>query len=193
MLFLNILNADEIQRIESIVNDITKLRIQYEECKNTQKLEITAVKKQEKIKIAKLEKDIENYKKLLKTKEKEIKSLKKAKTKKKKQISKKPVEVPFCKPVAADNSNKFPKLILKDKYNNENIIKTTPSSYRLNKDAKVYNAINGKLIEEWEKLTSFTSDRRSDSWVKITGFFINKVWVRAESDMWIKFIDVRKR
>jgi len=189
-LILNTIQADEIKRIESIVEDITKLRVQYKECKASTQTKVDDVERKNKIKIKNLENQISKYEKMLKIKEKEILALKNEKNNKKDSKSS---ENQICKKIIVDKPNEFPKLVLKDKYNKQNIIKTKPSTYRLNKDAFIYDSINGKKIEEWEKHTSFTSNTKSNLWVKITGFFINKVWVKSESSMWVPLKDVRKR
>ncbi|WP_373070794.1 hypothetical protein [Sulfurimonas sp.] len=182
ILIVGFLNADEIKRIESIVEDITKLRVKYQECQDTN-LETDS-------KLVKLEKQLDKYKKLLKAKENEL-FIYKSQKNKDKVVEK--VKISVCKDIDTDKPNKFPKLVLKDKFNAHKIINTNPSTYRLKNNAKIYDSINGKVIEEWENKTSFTSNKKSDGWVKITGFFINKVWVRSESQMWIKLKDVQKR
>ncbi|MCW8838028.1 MAG: hypothetical protein OQK11_04925 [Thiovulaceae bacterium] len=67
MIISTFINADEINRIESIVDDITKLRIELKECNN------------DKLKVQKFEKQLNKYKKLLISKEKEIEKLRKRK------------------------------------------------------------------------------------------------------------------
>lgn len=190
VLFVGIVNANEIKRIESIVEDITKLRAKYSECQSTLLSSKKDLSTSEYDRIQELEKEIKNYKNILKAKDKEIVSLKND-TKKKTPAKKQKVEV--CEIITYDKPNDFPNLSLKDKYINENILRTTPSTYRLNKNAHIYASIDGKKIEAWEKDTSFTSNYKNDSWVKITGFFINRVWVKSESQMWIPLSDVRKR
>lgn len=75
----------------------------------------------------------------------------------------------------------------------ERIIKTKASAYRVNKDANIYDRINGKVIGKWERRTSFTSNERTQHWIKITGFFVEKVWRSAQKEMWVKVVDADKR
>jgi len=154
LFFVLSLYGDETQRIDSIIEDITKLRVENAE-----------------------------YKKLLKIKDKKIKSLEnQLKHKVKKQIIiKKEYE----------NPNKFPKLSLKNKYIDKKqkpeVVKVVKArSFHLKKDTKIYDSISGKEIDIWEKGTSFTSNKMSQNWIKITGYFVNKKWTKAKSGMWIR-------
>ena len=70
---------------------------------------------------------------------------------------------------------------------------TKASTYRLSSDGAIYDSPNGKQINSWTKNTSFTSNRKTINWVKITGFFIDKKWKKAKEDMWIKKSQVSKR
>ena len=67
------------------------------------------------------------------------------------------------------------------------------SAYRLLVDADIYDAINGKVIDNWEARTSFTSSQRTALWVKITGYFVDRQWQKAKRDLWIKSDKVFKR
>jgi septal ring factor EnvC (AmiA/AmiB activator) len=216
LVFALLLNGDEIKRIESIVEDITKLRVQYQECQeslesldandtNTAKSELDNFKKElqnSKLDIENLKSQIKSYEKLLKTKEKQINKLRKSKkvvnkvvTKvvtKIKKVKSKPEKVLY-KVIKKDKPNDFPNLVLKDKYIEDKVKRTKAYTYELKGNAYIYNAIGGKKIEEWEVDTAFTSNIRSNSWVKITGFFINKSWVKAESNMWINAKNIRKK
>jgi hypothetical protein len=71
--------------------------------------------------------------------------------------------------------------------------KGTPSAYRFASNAGVYNGINGTKIDMWEQGRSFTSGTSSGGWVKITGYFVNRVWQPAGEEMWVKESDVIKR
>jgi len=154
--------ADEIQRIDSIVNDISKIRKNYET-----KLFIAKEKN-----IA-LKQELQNSKLTMKKLKNQIKKLSiTAKTKENQRI------------------NPFPNL--KMKY--EKIELFQASAFRLKNDAKIYNSVDTvKTIATWEKGTSFTSNEGTDDLIKITGFFVNKVWTKAEQDMWIHSSDTIKR
>ena len=236
LLGVSMLFSDEIQRIESIVNDIGKLRNDYEKCRleldSANKNQIVSVKsypddelnickaklKDEKEKSAilyseieaysakksdkkALDKEIEELKKQisdrdknLKIKENEIKSLENhyiAKLQSKDKIIK-----DLKNQINPMKTNVFPNLKMKEHYqkeNKENIVKVKAASFRLKRDASIYDNIGGKEILRWERETSFTSNTRSENWIKITGYFVDKVWRSATSGMWIKRSDVIKR
>jgi hypothetical protein len=198
------INADEIQRIESIVNDITELRSSYKEAQN----EIVDYK----LKIKNLEKKNENQKETLKIysnyseKEKkytsEIKSLKNELKRvttllKTKEKSQKPCKLQRVYPLKNKTivaENRFPTLLLKDKYQvkklkekkEEQLTYFKAKAFKLNKYAFIYDGINGEVVESWEEKRSFTSNVKSENWVKITGYFINKVWQPAKKELWVK-------
>ncbi len=189
LLLVSFVCGDELKRIESIVADITELRVKYKECKNSLETRLENDQKENEKIIKKLENQIVKYENLLKTKEKEILVLK---NKKPKKVVKRTMKKQACKPIKVDKPNEFPKLVLKDQYSKD-IVKTEPFTYRFKNDAFIYDDIDGKKIDEWEGETSFTSNVRSESWVKITGYFVDRVWVRSKSSMWVKIKDVRKR
>ena len=220
--------ASEMQRIEAIVEDISKLRYEYDQCQKELKnngivssssLKLREIKYKDEVakykklftdlreeniilsaevdylknsakSIDNLKNKIKAYKKLLKTKENEIKNLKNEFNKKK------------CKSNTiikkSDNSNKFPKLILKDKYkqvsaNKEEMQHFKARAFRFKVDANIYDSIDGKVIGRWEKETSFTSNQRTNSWVRITGYFIDRKWLKAKKTIWVKSINVFQR
>lgn len=189
VVLVTFLNADEIERIELIVKDITQLRSKYKLSQDELNSKIINEKKQHE-KIISLQNQIKKYKKQLKSKEKNIKKLKI------KKINKicKPKKV---KPVIVyrtqklENPNKFPKLILKKKYIKYKKIKIKAKTYRLIGQADVYNATYGQRIDTWDKGTAFTSNLKAkaykqDTWIKVTGYFIENSWVAVRTDMWIK-------
>jgi predicted nucleic acid-binding Zn-ribbon protein len=71
--------------------------------------------------------------------------------------------------------------------------KEKPSAYRMASNAPVYNAPGGSVVDTWEARRSFTSGTVVNGWVKITGYFVNRVWQRADQDLWVKESDVIKR
>lgn len=73
------------------------------------------------------------------------------------------------------------------------LISSKAKTYRTKKKADIYNAPNGSKISTWEKGRSFTSYISEDKWIKITGFFIDKKWTKAEEEMWIKKEDAFER
>ena len=139
--------------------------------------------------IEKLQTNLKEYKNLIIAKDKEIKKLKNLKTSYKQETTKQQKIIP---------PNKFPDLILKEEYNKYEIAEIKPATYRLISHAKIYNKVNGKEIEYWEKGTTFTTNIKAtmpkkDSWFKITGFFINKTWVKSQSSLWINTNYIKKR
>lgn len=89
-----------------------------------------------------------------------------------------------------DKPNKFPKLIMKSSGSIEFF---KASTFRLKVDSALYNNPNGKNIDKWEKGTSFTSNIKSNDWIKITGYFVKYRWKKSKKDIWIKKQQVVKR
>jgi len=231
------LQADELKRIESIINDIAKLRVEHEECqmaleskgvlkvqtikendctnheKNIKILKVknTLLEKklQEQIKILKNTKnDIETYKKEVKTKDNEIKTLKnqlvflEKNTKNEPKIVIKEVlkEVVKEKKIYPKDANVFPTLMPKNTNNKredfkekEVVQETKPTTYRLKNDSNIYTKFDGNEIYIWEEDRSFTSNIRTQNYIKITGYFVDKKWQKAEEELWIKKVDVFER
>lgn len=183
----NYVNANEMQRIESIVGDISELRAKY--AASQQELSVQIKKNKS------LNKEISLYSDFTK---KEIDSLKlKLKTEK---LQTKNLKTPECIPekiivtkvVTQDiiEDNKFPQLQMKS---DEKIEVFEASSFRLNNDALIYDEIGGNEIDKWVAKTSFTSTQKTKQWMKITGYFVKKVWTKAPIDMWIERADILKR
>ena len=229
-------HANEMQRIENIVKDISKLRVDYAECsaklkaQNSGAVPFEVIKensddlikkyemsiedeKQKNVillkeleeselyaqknsfltkKIKELEKLVKNQDTLLKTKESELIVLQKSST----TLEKKSVAVVPQKVICEiKEENSFPDLMMKESYTKKSVTKEVsqevePASYRLNKNASVYDAIAGSEILKWEKGRSFTSNIQSQNWIKITGYFIDKKWLPSEKEMWMKLEEV---
>ena len=73
------------------------------------------------------------------------------------------------------------------------IKRSAPSAYRMATIASIYNAPNGTKVDMWEAGRSFTSGTSNGGWVKITGYFVNRVWQSADEDYWVKESDVIRR
>ena len=71
--------------------------------------------------------------------------------------------------------------------------RSAPSAYRMATIASIYNAPNGTKVDMWEAGRSFTSGTSNGGWVKITGYFVDRVWHRADEDYWVKESDVIRR
>lgn len=73
--------------------------------------------------------------------------------------------------------------------------KGTSAAYRMNVNAPVYNAPNGRQVDTWEERRSFTAGNPSGGWVHITGYFVNRVWqaTREDEHLWVKESDTIRR
>lgn len=183
--------AGEMDRIESIVKDIEILRADYNRCKkeldiqnneksNKECLKLLKIKEKENIYL-KNRLDIQNEE--LKNKDKIINSLKN-------QIN--------FKDKTSISSNKFPKLMMKDSKKEKKVIKEVEvnikaSTFILVKDSDIYNTVNGKVVYQWKDKTAFTSNKMTQNWMKITGYFIDNKWKRAPQKLWIKKTNIVKR
>jgi len=199
LLLLSYSHADEVSRIESIVKDIKKLRSEYN--KVEEELGIYRYDlRDEKEKNSILNKEINSLitalkkaKKELKTKENENKISKNDL----KIISKNKINLQKCMDSQIiQDDNPFPHLQMKKEFqtDEDEILSTfKASSFRLNRSADIFNGISGEKIDEWEKSRSFTSNVRSKNWVKITGYFVDKIWRPSADELWVKTIDVTIR
>lgn len=209
--YFSILNADEVQRIDSIVNDISQLRSDYSRVQNSL-IEMEVNLEEEKLKNKILHQDLklysnytqkeEDYQNKIKSLENKINNLKKSiKTKQKQKIICKTIPLKTIKTIvlventlnnhSSHTQNKFPKLLMKKQYR---IADTTKAyAYRVKKEAVIYDGIDGYEIDVWEDLTSFTSNEKTQTWVRITGYFVDKVWRPSRKNMWIKSSDTIKR
>ena len=164
LLSVNLSANDEIKRIDTLVNDIKELRQNYEHQLALKDEKIHTLKEQNR-----------RYKEQLQLLQSQVKSKSKRKM---------PIQ---CK---KENENPFPPLLLKK----AQIIATKASTYRLAKDAPLYGDVKStQSIDRWEKGTSFTSNMRSTTRIKITGYFVDKVWQKATKELWIDAADVIKR
>lgn len=197
LIILSLLNSDEIKRLEAIVVEISQLRTNYEECKS--ELEVNQKSRAEDInsdlvnKIEKLEKLVKNQQKLLKSKE--IVDKNQQKLLKSKEIALKSQ----CKKSTLESEKEtFPKLIMKSEYQNKNsnddtIINFKPITFHLIRDSIIYDAVDGEQIDKWEKNTSFTSGVKTENWVKITGYFVDRKWRRAQKEMWVELLNATRK
>jgi len=207
-----LLHAGEVQRIESIVNDISKLRNNYTKAQSSlveMEVRLEEEKEQNEIlrqdlklysnytrkeedyenKILSLENKIKYLKKSIKLKEKE-KTI--CKTPSPKIIKTTVIIKRNLNNQSLDKENEFPSLLMKEQF------KTDKSdgyayAYRVKIEANIYNAIDGEKIDVWERYTSFTSNEATVEWIKITGYFTDKLWEASTKEMWIKSCDALKR
>ena len=181
-LMLTPLLSNEIQRIEAIVEDISNLRVSYEECKKELSSKVRVSKSSD----ADL-KEINRLKRLLKA-EIEKNDILLTKT-----VCKPKVIIEKC-----EDLNVFPNLMMEKNYSKKTLEKEIikefkASSFRLKNKSDIYNSIDGKVIQSWEEGRSFTSNIGSQNWIKITGYFIDRQWIGAKIDLWIKKDKVLRR
>ncbi len=67
-------------------------------------------------------------------------------------------------------------------------------AYRLLRDADIYDAPSGKVVQRWEAQRSFTSMQGQKGWVRITGYFVDKQWRPSrEESLWVRAEDTLGR
>ena len=206
------LTAAPVDEIESILKDVKSLRVQYTTCRESlnEKQDYKIMLEKELLKNASLQSKIDNFNKkrnnntqykkemkelrnILKTKEKAIIYLNNRIIKlKTTQIKdKKTLEVVEKTQVLCKDENIFPQLVMKKTVvkkvkEKEEKINFAPSTFRLLRSVDVYDSINGNKITQWEKNRSFTSNIKTQNWIKITGYFMNKKWQASQEELWIK-------
>ncbi|MGD9717293.1 MAG: hypothetical protein AB7U26_09490 [Sulfuricurvum sp.] len=69
------------------------------------------------------------------------------------------------------------------------------SAYRMAVNGSIYNAPGGSVVDTWEARRSFTAGEPSGGWVRITGYFVNRVWqpTRPDENLWVRESDVIRR
>lgn len=139
---------------------------------------------------------MQKFQKQLKTKEKENINLKNELLSLRKTTSKnhKPLEI--C--LKEEDKNSFPKLIPKENLEKDlekdsKIQFIKASVFRLKNPSSIYDSPYGVKIDSWEKDTSFTSNKQKSNWIKITGYFVDQKWRKAEKEMWIRKRNIVKR
>jgi len=173
------LGANDIKRVEYIVEDIENLKKDYRQCIDLLNLANEENGCSETKLLKKLQNENKNQKKLLRKREKEIISL----NKKYKRLLAKSKVKPYLPTLLNEKSNtKFSKV----SDNKNGIYKFKASAFRLISDAKIYNKPNGLLLDVWEKNRSFTSGERTKNWIKITGYFVDKIWRKSKEDYWVR-------
>lgn len=200
-LLLTSLLADDFDKINIIVSDISELRKENEKCQaklknityktEKQSLDYEKLYNEQKHKNvilkAQLEysNDLQTSNKNLTNKIEELEKL----VKKQKNL---------LKTKSNNKKNTFSTLVMKEKYQKkysetQKIIRFKATSFYLNEDSNIYNSINGNKIFTWNAGRSFTSNKKTKKWIKITGYFVNKRWQRAKQKMWIKLQKVSKK
>lgn len=165
MIFIfSALCSDEIRRMEAIVDDIAALRKQHEKCTAELSGRDSLAKENELLK-----QRVYELEKTVNSQQKLLKT---------KEIGRK------------NNINTvFPQLMMKG----EESVFFEASAFRLNKESYIYDGAKANVIDKWEEGTSFTSNMKIGSWIKITGYFIDRKWTKAQEDMWVRSEDAIKR
>jgi len=183
-IFLTYSSAGEIQRIEGIIDEISKLRSDYSKLEDELVLSQYELK-DEREKNSILQEDLKLY-----TQQEAVY---------KSQISSLDLEVKKAKEDLAIQENEIEKLKNLNIKKSKNKIKENTSkhfkahAFRANKFASIYDGISGKVVETWEPMTSFTSNEKKDGWIKITGYFVEKIWKPVSQELWIKSQDATMR
>jgi len=168
LVVVSFLYSDEMKIMQSAVKEISLLRVNYEKC----------VSQLSDAKIGGHE-DLSEYKSLLE-KEKEKNTLLEAKIK---MLS----ATAVVKKESKKESKKKEKEIRSD-------ANTGANAFRIRNDnVVIYDAIEGKELEKWEKSTSFTSNVKAKNWIKITGHFVDHKWRKSTKDMWVKEAEAVQR
>ncbi len=181
-------SSSEIGIIEEVVDDITQLKNDYKVCREDLKNRFVktdynelekyqVLLKKEKLKNQKMLEDMKWFTKTIETLENDL-------NKKKEELSKVKLVQKKKKTILVDK--KLPKKV-------ETIEIIKPSTFRLKSDAFIYDKIDGTKLDKWRKNRTFTTNIKSQNWVKITGYFVKKTWKKAQKDMWIKSSRVFKR
>lgn len=121
------------------------------------------------------EKQLENLNTLLKTKDDEINRLKK------------------IKPLPCTKSNVFPTLIMKEDRVIQKKTYFRAKTFELLNDADIFDSINGEKIDAWKEKSLFTSNVKTQDWIKITGHFVQDKWKRSKKELWIKIKNTKQR
>jgi len=94
------------------------------------------------------------------------------------------------------DDNPFPNLMMKEniqKQASTDVLDFKTGTYRLNKESQIYDAIDGNVLFVWEDRSSFTTTKVTQEWIKITGYFIDKKWTKAEKNLWVKKVNATLR
>jgi len=224
---ISLLFADEMARIESIVKDVSVLRQKYEACQDkldqiesapkqcaVNELELKA-RHQEILTLEKenesLKNDLSLYRSKMDAKLTQIIAENEIKITHFRDENKR-LQEEIEKLQAGDMTNSksviacaceatFPKLTMKPGFEHlqepQKSKWSSSKTYRLKHEAKIYDAIRGKVLETWKARRSFTSMYQKQDWIRITGYFVDRKWRSARNEsLWVKaedaFLRVKK-
>lgn len=184
-------NFKELLKKEQEQNSILRKKIELSEKENTKSI-------LEKQKILELEKTVQDQSKLLEMQENKINSLNSALLVKTKEKESNSSQNDIKNSLVCKEKNLFSKLVVKESSNkkdagDEKAYATKAMTLFLKVDSSLYDAINGKKVAEWKKDDPFTSNQRSESWVKVTGYFVGRTWKKANEELWVEVVNVNEK
>lgn len=200
-LLLTSLLANDFDKINIIVSDISELRKENEKCQAKLK-NITYKTEKQSLNYEKLYNEQKHKNVILKAQleySNDLQTSNKNLTNKIEELEKLvKKQKNLLKTKSNNKKNTFSTLVMKEKYQKkysetQKIIRFKATSFYLNEDSNIYNSINGNKIFTWNAGRSFTSNKKTKKWIKITGYFVNKRWQRAKQKMWIKLQKVSKK
>ena len=113
------------------------------------------------------------------------------------------------KPIAlrkeiCEDDNPFPDLMMKESEKKQVLEeKPLPDSletadlkartYRLHKESEIYDGADGEIVFIWEDKSSLTAINMTQDWLKITGYFVDKKWTKAQKNLWVKKVNATLR
>ena len=131
----------------------------------------------------------------LKWSENEIMNAKICKKRQKNKINNTKKPIIMEKEICIDD-NPFPSLMMKEniqKQASTDVLDFKTGTYRLKKKSEIYDAINGNVLFVWEDKSSFTTTQVTQDWIKVTGYFVDKKWTKAEKNLWVKKVNATLR
>ena len=75
----------------------------------------------------------------------------------------------------------------------EKKVDTKARTYRLSKESNIYDDVNGNILYTWENKTSFTSTKMTQNWIEVTGYFIDRKWLKAKKSLWLEKVNATVR
>lgn len=74
-------------------------------------------------------------------------------------------------------------------------VKKNSFAYRIAGEGKIYDGPEGSSITQWENGRSFTASESQNGWIRVSGYFVNRVWqpCAAEEQFWIRESDTQRR
>lgn len=140
----------------------------------------------------KLEQEIKNLNSNIEVKNQEISQLKN-KVAALEKFKKNTLQLKKKERVLCKEENTFPALIMKDNKSIQKKVYFRAKTFELLNDASIFNSINGKKVADWKAKSLFTSNVKTQEWMKITGYFIDDKWKRSRKELWIRIKNTKQR